>query len=79
MPKIARTVLVIWNSQSYVFHFPVPQSVASNFILKHVLHTFSFQLSLPLYGSTITALAMPLVPAHITKIYIKLTNQMDAL
>jgi len=78
-PKIAGTVLIIWNSQKYVFHLPAPRSVASNFILKHGLHKFSFQLSLSPYGSTTTALAVPPVPAHKTKIYMKITSQMDAL
>jgi len=78
-PKIAGTFLVIWNSQKYVFHWPAPRSVAGNFILKHGLHKFSFQLSLSPYGSTVTALAVPLVPAQKTKIYMKITSQMNAL
>jgi hypothetical protein len=56
MPKIAGTVLVILNSQMYIFPLTAPLSVVSSFILKHGLYKFSFQLILSLCGSTITAL-----------------------
>jgi hypothetical protein len=62
-----------------VFPLPAPRSVVSNFILKHGLHKFSFQLILSLYGSTITAPATPLVAANITKICMKITSQMGTL